>query len=146
MRSMGFSDEGGWLTQLCTTKRGNIEQILDVLAPVKKWKEKKITKRVKNFPHFFFYDGATRRYWTDKNVICSSQKNAAFQYVHLFHSKTLTCLYHKTMWYRVFTFFYKNAPVGNNVLILTIYIFSFLFHTLEHFLKSCCFRRCGVPN
>ena len=37
MKSMGFSDDGGWLTQLCTTKRGNIEQILDVLAPVKKW-------------------------------------------------------------------------------------------------------------
>jgi len=36
MRSMGFNDEGGWLTQLCTTKRGNIEEILDVLAPVKK--------------------------------------------------------------------------------------------------------------
>ena len=33
---MGFNDEGGWLTQLCTTKRGNIEEILDVLAPVKK--------------------------------------------------------------------------------------------------------------
>ena len=39
MRSMGFNDEGGWLTQLCTTKRGNIEEILDVLAPVKKWKK-----------------------------------------------------------------------------------------------------------
>ena len=36
MKSMGFSDEGGWLTQLCSTKRGNIEEILDVLAPVKK--------------------------------------------------------------------------------------------------------------
>ena len=36
MKSMGFSDDGGWLTQLCTTKRGNIEHILDVLAPVKK--------------------------------------------------------------------------------------------------------------
>ena len=36
MKSMGFSDDGGWLTQLCTTKRGNIEQILDILAPVKK--------------------------------------------------------------------------------------------------------------
>jgi len=36
MKTMGFSDEGGWLTQLCSTKRGNIEQILDVLAPVKK--------------------------------------------------------------------------------------------------------------
>ena len=36
MRSMGFTDEDGWLTQLCTIKRGNIEQILDVLSPVKK--------------------------------------------------------------------------------------------------------------
>ena len=32
---MGFSDEGGWLTQLCSTKRGNMEEILDVLAPVR---------------------------------------------------------------------------------------------------------------
>lgn len=36
MVSMGFTDEGGWLTQLCTMKRGNIEQILDILTPVKK--------------------------------------------------------------------------------------------------------------
>lgn len=36
MISMGFQDDGGWLTQLCTMKRGNIEQILDVLTPVKK--------------------------------------------------------------------------------------------------------------
>ena len=42
MKSMGFSDEGGWLTQLCSTKRGNIEEILDVLAPVKKWKKKSL--------------------------------------------------------------------------------------------------------
>ena len=36
MKTMGFVDDGGWLTQLCTMKRGNIEQILDVLTPVKK--------------------------------------------------------------------------------------------------------------
>lgn len=36
MVSMGYTDDGGWLTQLCTMKRGNIEQILDVLSPVKK--------------------------------------------------------------------------------------------------------------
>ena len=59
MKSMGFSDEGGWLTQLCSTKRGNIEQILDVLAPVKKWKSisKQVTKsywKVKNFFLWWF--------------------------------------------------------------------------------------------
>ena len=36
MVSMGFTDEDGWLTQLCTLKKGNIEQVLDVLTPVKK--------------------------------------------------------------------------------------------------------------
>lgn len=36
MISMGFSDDDGWLTQLCTIKKGNIEQVLDVLTPVKK--------------------------------------------------------------------------------------------------------------
>jgi hypothetical protein len=36
MKSMGFTDEEGWLTQLCTLKRGNIEQVLDVLTPVNK--------------------------------------------------------------------------------------------------------------
>ena len=36
MLSTGFSDEDGWLTQLCRMKSGNIEQVLDVLTPVKK--------------------------------------------------------------------------------------------------------------
>ena len=34
MLSMGFSDDDGWLTQLLTMKRGNIEEVLDILAPV----------------------------------------------------------------------------------------------------------------
>ena len=36
MLAMGFSDEDGWLTQLITMKRGNIDEVLDILAPVKK--------------------------------------------------------------------------------------------------------------
>ena len=36
MIAMGFTDDDGWLTQLCTLKKGNIEQVLDVLTPVKK--------------------------------------------------------------------------------------------------------------
>ena len=35
MISMGFSDEDGWLTQLLTLKQGNIEQVIDILTPVK---------------------------------------------------------------------------------------------------------------
>ena len=35
MLSMGFSDDDGWLTQLLTMKHGNIEQVLDILTPVK---------------------------------------------------------------------------------------------------------------
>eukprot|EP00095_Tigriopus_kingsejongensis_P002479 maker-scaffold988_size73003-snap-gene-0.15 protein:Tk02479 transcript:maker-scaffold988_size73003-snap-gene-0.15-mRNA-1 annotation:"sequestosome-1 isoform x1" len=36
MLSMGFSDDDGWLTQLLTMKRGNIDEVLDILAPVAK--------------------------------------------------------------------------------------------------------------
>ena len=36
MLAMGFSDEDGWLTQLITMKRGNLDEVLEVLAPVKK--------------------------------------------------------------------------------------------------------------
>ena len=36
MLSMGFSDDDGWLTQLLTMKRGNIDEVLEVLMPVAK--------------------------------------------------------------------------------------------------------------
>ena len=35
MISMGFSDDDGWLTQLLEMKNGNIEEVIDVLTPVK---------------------------------------------------------------------------------------------------------------
>lgn len=35
MLAMGFTDEDGWLTQLITMKRGDIDQVLEVLDPVK---------------------------------------------------------------------------------------------------------------
>ena len=38
MLAMGFSDDDGWLTQLLTMKRGNIDEVLDILAPVEKSK------------------------------------------------------------------------------------------------------------
>jgi len=36
MMSMGFSNDGGWLTQLLVSKDGDIDKALDVLQPVKK--------------------------------------------------------------------------------------------------------------
>jgi sequestosome 1 len=33
LRNMGYSDDGGWLTRLATTKNGNINAILDAISP-----------------------------------------------------------------------------------------------------------------
>ncbi|QQP50193.1 Uncharacterized protein FKW44_011113, partial [Caligus rogercresseyi] len=33
MKAMGFSDDDGWLTQILTMERGNIEKVLDILTP-----------------------------------------------------------------------------------------------------------------
>lgn len=38
MLAMGFTDDDGWLTQLLTMKRGDIAEVLEVLAPVDKAK------------------------------------------------------------------------------------------------------------
>ena len=40
MISMGFDDQDGWLTQLITDKKGNLDEVLDILAPVEKSKLK----------------------------------------------------------------------------------------------------------
>ncbi|XP_040575191.1 uncharacterized protein [Lepeophtheirus salmonis] len=36
MKAMGFSDDDGWLTQLLTMERGDIDKVLDILTPVNK--------------------------------------------------------------------------------------------------------------
>merc|ERR1711915_325356 len=36
MKNMGFSNEGGWLTRLLETKRGDIGRTLDILQPARK--------------------------------------------------------------------------------------------------------------
>jgi hypothetical protein len=40
MRAMGFSDGDGWLTQHLTMKNGNIGQVLNILMPIQKTKNK----------------------------------------------------------------------------------------------------------
>ena len=36
MMSMGFTNDGGWLTQLLQAKNGDIGQVLDILQPAKR--------------------------------------------------------------------------------------------------------------
>ena len=33
LRSMGYEDEGGWLTELVKAKKGNVERVLEALHP-----------------------------------------------------------------------------------------------------------------
>lgn len=36
MQSMGYNNEGGWLTNLLEIKGGDINQVLDILQPINK--------------------------------------------------------------------------------------------------------------
>ena len=33
LRSMGYEDEGGWLTELVKANKGNVERVLEALHP-----------------------------------------------------------------------------------------------------------------
>ena len=106
MKSMGFSDEGGWLTQLCSTKRGNIEQILDVLAPVKKWKSisKQVTKSYWKVKNFFFMMVWNMYYSGSWNNALKNRERIKLQLHKQFYD-----FYHAYIMFIVHLFFYNYS-------------------------------------